>query len=156
MRALLTRLGTQLDATLAVVEGAPEIALAWHPPSSQWSALENLAHVARHHEITIERIGRMLAADAPLLPRYRAEEDPGWPRWQKAPKAELLPALASLRRRLVDFVAGLDGGALGRSGVHPRFGRMTVADLLDFFLIHEAHHLYVVRLRLAEARLALA
>jgi hypothetical protein len=155
MHALLARLRTQLDPTLAVVEAAPEIALEWHPPSGQWSALENLAHVARHHEVTIERLGRMLAEEAPPLPRYRAEDDPAWRTWQKARKADVLPSLASLRRRLVDFVTGLDAACYARVGVHPRFGRMSTADVLDFFLIHEAHHLYVVRLRLAEARLAL-
>jgi hypothetical protein len=31
-----------------------------------------------------------------------------------------------------------------RTGVHPKFGEMTLSQWLEFFLVHEAHHLYVV------------
>jgi hypothetical protein len=156
MQVLQARLAGQLDATLRLAQAAPEIALAWSPPSGQWSALENLAHLARHHEVMLERLGRILAEDAPSFPRYRAEADPDWARWRKQAKGDLLPALASLRRRMIDFVATLDASALARTGIHARFGRLSVAEWLEFFLIHEAHHLYAVRLRLAEARLDLA
>jgi hypothetical protein len=153
---LLARLAAQLEPALALAASVPEIALAWHPPGGQWSALENLAHLARHHEVMIERLQRMLAEDAPVFQRYRAEEDADWGRWQGTQRGALLPALVGLRRRLIDLVAPFDATALARVGVHARFGRMSVAEWLDFFLVHEAHHLYVVRLRLAEARLALA
>jgi hypothetical protein len=31
-----------------------------------------------------------------------------------------------------------------RTGVHPKFGAMSLSLWLEFFLVHEAHHLYVV------------
>ena len=33
---------------------------------------------------------------------------------------------------------------MNRVGVHPVFGLMTIPLWLEFFLLHEAHHLYVV------------
>jgi hypothetical protein len=33
---------------------------------------------------------------------------------------------------------------------------MAIPEWLEFFLLHEAHHLYVVMIRLGEARKALA
>ena len=31
-----------------------------------------------------------------------------------------------------------------RTGIHPKFGEMNLSLWLEFFLVHEAHHLYVV------------
>jgi hypothetical protein len=31
-----------------------------------------------------------------------------------------------------------------RTGIHPKFGEMSLALWVEFFLVHEAHHLYVV------------
>jgi hypothetical protein len=31
-----------------------------------------------------------------------------------------------------------------RTGVHSKFGAMSLSLWLEFFLVHEAHHLYVV------------
>jgi hypothetical protein len=39
----------------------------------------------------------------------------------------------------------------GRTGLHPTFGEMDVAGWLDFFLLHEAHHLYTALVRVGEA-----
>jgi len=35
--------------------------------------------------------------------------------------------------------------------VDPAFGEMSVAGWLDFFLLHEAHHLYTALVRVGEA-----
>jgi len=45
------------------------------PASGEWAARENLAHLARYHEVFINRIRGILTEDAPHLGRYRAEED---------------------------------------------------------------------------------
>jgi hypothetical protein len=31
-----------------------------------------------------------------------------------------------------------------RIGVHPRFGELALLQWLEFFLVHEGHHLYLV------------
>ena len=31
-----------------------------------------------------------------------------------------------------------------RTGIHPKFGAMSLSLWLEFFLVHEAHHLYIV------------
>lgn len=38
-----------------------------------------------------------------------------------------------------------------RTGVHPKFGAMSLSLWLEFFLVHESHHLYVV-LQLVRSR----
>ncbi len=141
--SLLARLLTQLDALPVVLGGASPESLAARPASGKWSAHENLAHLARHHEVMLARLQRILHEESPQLPRYRAEDDPDWPRWAALPTAVVLERLAGLRRELTQLVEDLDDDQADRVGVHPVFGALTIPLWLEFFLLHEAHHLYV-------------
>ena len=77
--ALLARLETQLEALDLILARATPAALDARPRPEEWSARENLAHLARHHAVFLERLRRLLAEERPALGRYRAEEDPEWP-----------------------------------------------------------------------------
>ena len=33
---------------------------------------------------------------------------------------------------------------LAKTGIHPAFGQMTLLQWLNFFLLHEAHHLFAI------------
>jgi hypothetical protein len=138
------RLATQLDALPAVLGDAGPEALTRRPPSGDWSAHENLAHLARHHEVMLDRLRRILTEDVPRFSRYRAEDDPAWPTWPRQPTEAVLERLAALRAELIELVQSLGPERLGRAGIHPVFGLMTIPLWLEFFLLHEAHHLYVV------------
>jgi uncharacterized damage-inducible protein DinB len=142
------RLATQLE-TLPLLLGdtSPE-AITRRPPSGKWSAHENLAHLARHHEVFLERLRRILTEERPHLPRYRAEEDPEWPKWAATPTDEVLKRLKALRADLIQVIESLSPDQLHRTGVHPTFREMTIPAWIEFFLLHEAHHLYVVMNRL--------
>lgn len=140
---LLARLRSQLDALPVVLGDGSEERLRRRPASGAWSAHENLAHVARHHEVMLERIERMLREDRPALSRYRAEEDPLWPAWVSRSPDDVMKALRLLRARLVARVESLSVEEAARIGVHSTFGPLPIAAWLDFFLLHEAHHLYV-------------
>lgn len=153
---LTARLGHQLSAFRARVADADPRDLARVPSPGKWSALQNLAHVGRHHEVMLERLDRVLAEDGPAFPAYREAEDGGWPAWEALSAEELWPRLAERREALLAWAARLSPSQAARTGVHARFGRMDVAGWLEFFLVHEAHHLYVALQRLADARAARA
>ena len=143
--AILRRLESQLEGLDLVLGGAP--ALDRRPASGGWSAGENLAHVARHHEAMLERLRRIRDEQAPSLPAYRAENDPEWPLWAGRPIEEIRERLQALRAELLAVVRRLDPAGWRRTGVHSRLGSLTVAEWLEFFLDHEAHHLYVLMKR---------
>jgi hypothetical protein len=149
--SLLARLETQLGALDLVLARATPAALDARPRPDEWSARENLAHLARHHAVFLERLRRLLTEDRPALGRYRAEEDPDWPAWAALPPGEVLDRLRALRGELVGLVRSLSPAQSARTGLHPTFGEMDVADWLDFFLLHEAHHLYTALVRVGEA-----
>ena len=150
--SLRARLDSQLEDGLRfILEKASREALAARPEAGKWSALENLAHLARHHEVFLERIDRIRAEDRPRLDRYRAEDDPGWPAWTGRDADDVLTRLRELRRRLVTRIAEASPAEMARTAVHPRFGEMSLAGWTEFFLLHEAHHLYVALGRTAAA-----
>ncbi len=110
----------------------------------KWSAHENLAHLARYHEIFLQRMDRILNEDHPLFSRYRAEEDPEWELWRQKSYRGLLDRLAGLREQLVLKLKSLSDQDFQRLGVHPKFGELELSQWLEFFLVHEGHHLYLI------------
>ena len=142
-----SRLATQLECLPALLQGGAPDALRRRTRSGKWSVHENLAHLARHHGVVLDRVRKVLAEDRPKLPRYAAEEDAEWPAWAALPLEEILARLTALRAELLALVSGLTDGQLARTGVHPTLGEMALPLWIEFFLLHEAHHLYVVMKR---------
>ena len=145
-RAIAERLQRQLAALPQLIEGVPRQNLDKRV-GGKWSATENAAHLARHTELTIERVRRILAEEEPTFPPYRAEQDPEWPAWQARPFEEVMEKLRATRADLVARVALLTPEQLARTGRHARFGPLSLRAWLEFFLAHEGHHLYVLMKR---------
>jgi uncharacterized damage-inducible protein DinB len=141
----LQRCETQLQDFLAIsLNGVSAETLSARPIPGKWSAHDQLAHLARYHEIFLQRIDRILAEQAPEFPRYRAEDDPEWPAWLGLPTPQLLAQITSMRAKLMARLRSLSEKDFERTGMHPKFGAMSLSLWLEFFLMHEAHHLYVV------------
>jgi uncharacterized damage-inducible protein DinB len=141
----LQRCETQLQDFLTVaLSGVPPEELAAKTVPGKWSAQEQLAHLARYHQIFLQRIERILSEQTPEFPRYRAEDDPEWITWTSMPAQQVLVRLSSMRIKLMAQLRSLSEEDFERTGVHPKFGKMSLSLWLEFFLVHEAHHLYVV------------
>jgi uncharacterized damage-inducible protein DinB len=141
----LQRCETQLQDFLAqALHGVPPESLSRRVNPDKWSARENLAHLARYHQVFLERIEHILAESNPAFGRYRAEEDPEWPKWADMPADNVLAELASLRAKLIMKLRSLSEEDFSRTGTHPKFGEMNLALWLEFFLVHEGHHLLTV------------
>jgi len=144
------RLRTQLDCLPLLFAGIAAAAIQRRPETGKWSARENLAHLARYHEVFRERLERILREDGPQLARYRAEDDPEWPKWAAMTASQIMQKLQQLRSELIGLVQQLSARELARIGIHSRFGAMNMPLWIEFFLLHEAHHLYVVMQRVRE------
>ena len=141
----LQRCETQLqDFLAAALSGVSIETLSRNVVPGKWSAHEQLAHLARYHQIFLQRIDRILSEPAPEFPRYRAEDDPEWPAWTSLPTPQLLVRVSSMRAKLMARLRSLSEEDFERTGVHPKFGAMSLSLWLEFFLVHEAHHLLAV------------
>jgi uncharacterized damage-inducible protein DinB len=146
------RLATQLDVLRMFLEGPSAAYAEIVPEGGGWSAKENVAHLARHAHVFLERLDRILKEDRPDLGTYQPEKDPEWPAWRALPLDEALRRLRAERARLLAWVDALSEDQAARIGVHPQFGEWTIPRWLEFFLLHEAHHLYFMVRRLAQAK----
>jgi hypothetical protein len=149
-KSTLVRLETQLDVLPLLLRDAPADAVMARTASGEWSPHEVLAHLARHHEILLERLQRIVSEEAPKLARYRAEEDSDWGVWSSMTTDEVIGRLHTLRAEIVRFIKGLSKAESDRVGLHPLLGQMDITRWLEFFLLHEAHHLYKMMIRLGE------
>jgi uncharacterized damage-inducible protein DinB len=141
----LERFQTQLRSFLdECLRGVSVETLSQPKIEGKWSALENLAHLARYQEIFFDRVTKMLKEDKPAFAAYRAEQDPEWSTWQKLECKDVLGRMASSREQLLALLKSLSDDDYARVGVHPRFGEMSLALWIEFFLAHEGHHLYAV------------
>ena len=147
-----TRLATQLDTLAVILDGGNAGLAEIRPADGGWSAKENVAHLARHAHVFLERLERLLREERPNLGTYHPEQDPEWPSWRSLSLDEALRRLRSARARLIGRVDTLSDEQARRVGIHPVLGEMNVGRWLEFFLLHEAHHLYFTMRRLGQAR----
>jgi hypothetical protein len=148
--AISAQLASQLDSAVLLLNGKTKAVLE-RKTNGRWSPLNNLAHLARYHEVFLARMEQIVKEDKPRLPRYRAEEDPEWPLWMNLEVVEVVARLQTRRRTLIETFLKLSPEQLERIGVHSRYGEMTLKLWIEFFLLHEAHHLYVILRRLHES-----
>ncbi len=151
-RSTRERLATQLDVLGIFLEGPSAAYAEMAPADGGWSAKENVAHLARHAHVFLGRLDRLLHEDHPNLGTYRPEQDPEWPAWRALPLDEALRRLRAARAQLLAWVNALSEKDARRVGVHPQFGEWDIPRWLEFFLLHEAHHLYFMVRRLAQAK----
>ncbi|HWG50568.1 MAG TPA: DinB family protein, partial [Candidatus Acidoferrales bacterium] len=140
----IQRCETQLNGFFREVLSGVSTDLTRRMLPNKWSAHENLAHLARYHEVFLQRINRILNEDKPVFGRYRAEDDPEWEFWRQRSHRDLLDRLATMREQLVLRLKSLSDQDFQRGGVHPKFGEIQLSQWFEFFLVHEGHHLYLI------------
>jgi hypothetical protein len=110
----------------------------------KWSIRDNVAHLCRYQEVFEQRVRLILEESSPSFDRYKAEDDPEFPVYQKMTTDELVEDIKHLRELLAEMISSLPDDQLSRVGRHPRFGLLTLVQWVEFFLLHEAHHLYTI------------
>ena len=66
------------------------------------------------------------------------------------PLADLISKLNGNRRQILELITNLPDEQLSLKGIHPKFGTLTIVEWTEFFLLHEAHHLFTM-FRMAKA-----
>lgn len=110
----------------------------------KWSVLENIAHLAAYQPVFITRLERISREPSPAFDRYVAEQDPAFPSYLEKSFEALLGNIDDQRTVILSRLK--DGGEtlFTKTGLHPRYGLLTGREWTEFFLLHEAHHLYTI------------
>jgi len=142
--SLSERLKTQHFTIEQLVSGISNNKLTTPPAPGKWSALDNIAHLTRYQKIFTGRIHRILNEDTPVFDRYNGDLDPEFTPFRLMTLAELLSIINADRLALLNQLSALNEIELSRIGVHPKYGRLTILKWAEFFVLHEAHHLFTI------------
>jgi len=140
----LSRLAYQHLTISELISGIAEARIHLHPASGKWSIHDNIAHLARYNIVFQDRIKSILQEDDPVFSRYVAEADDAFPSWQKKSTSALIESITTERKRISTMASSMSPEQLERTGMHPRFGQLSLIAWLEFFLFHEAHHIFTI------------
>lgn len=148
----LTRLQYQHTTLRELIAGLTEHDLKREARPGKWSAFDNIAHLASYQPMFLLRLERIEAEDSPAFERYVADNDPLFLDYSSRPLAELLSEMDARRAVIFAKLKGMGEDEPGRVGYHPRYGTLDVCQWADFFLLHEAHHLYTIFMLVQDLR----
>lgn len=142
--SLLCSLENQHKGISELIKGCSNEALKNRPPSNKWSVHENIAHLTCYQPVFLSRLMLMQEKANPSFSRYSANDDSGFESYVNKSMKELITMLEADRNKIISFLKPLRSEQLSRTGVHPRFGVLNIVEWSEFFVLHEAHHLFTV------------
>jgi uncharacterized damage-inducible protein DinB len=114
------------------------------PENGKWSVFENLAHLGRYNEVFLGRMQEIQHKNNPAFERYVADNEEGFIEWCSRPFDLIFADFHSSRETIINFFEFLSDEQLKKTGTHPKFGELTATEWLQFYLLHEAHHLFTI------------
>ncbi len=138
------RLNSQHLSIKELIRNLDEEFINRRPETGKWSIQENLVHIVSYHQVFLMRVNKIINSDNPYFDRYTSEGDANFDKMKKLLSVELLHHLKEERKKVTDFIFNLNKSELQKPGTHQKFGAMNVVEWIEFFLLHEAHHIYTI------------
>lgn len=119
-------------------------------PESDWGPPEVLAHVAEMLGYWLDQMEQVIGGPPGPVPMGRHTGDPqrqaAIERDRALPTEELLSLIHAAVARYAARLPGLSAADWQRVGLHPRLGELTVAQMLDRFILgHVDEHVAQIR-----------
>jgi uncharacterized damage-inducible protein DinB len=148
--SLSTRLQYQHKCLIDIIEGLSDEQVRRAIIPGKWSIFENIVHLQTYQHVFITRIREMLEKDNPVFERYTAEADLQFLDNCEKSIREVMHDMITVRKQMSAEILTFPDTDLLKTGTHPAYGTMTLPQWLNFFLLHEAHHLFVIFKLVAE------
>jgi uncharacterized damage-inducible protein DinB len=142
--ALASRLSYQHTALAEIISGAGETNILARPEPNKWNVHEQITHLTTYQPLFIKRLHLILDEQEPTFPPYKADVDPEFLQCLNSTDQELIEKINAGRTEIIRLVESMNDDQLSRTGVHMVYGRFTITQWLEFFLLHEAHHLFAI------------
>ncbi len=110
----------------------------------KWSVFENIVHLQTYQHTFISRIKQLLDGSNPSFSRYTAEADPLFADNCHKTVREIMQDLLGIRKQMLAEVSLFPESDFNKTAVHPAYGKMNLGQWLNFFLLHEAHHMFTI------------
>ncbi len=138
------RLNSQHLAIKELIKNLDEGIINRRSETGKWSIQENLVHIVSYHQVFLERMDKIIKNDNPYFDRYKSDGDSNFSRLQKLNSEELLNHLEEERKKVTNIIFSINKNELQKFGTHQKFGVMNAVEWIEFFLLHEAHHIYTI------------
>jgi uncharacterized damage-inducible protein DinB len=139
-----TRLQYQHKSLIEIIDGLSDEDIRRSINPGKWSIFENIVHLQTYQHVFIIRIKQILENSLPSFDRYSAEADPQFAENCTKSTREVMQDLLTTRKEMAAGILSFPEHDLVKSGIHPLFGKMNLVEWLNFFLLHEAHHLFTI------------
>ena len=141
---IATRLQYQHKSLLEILEGVSEEQVHYKLQPDKWSIFETIVHLQTYQHITIDRINQIREGNNPVFEIYKADTDPVFQDNCKKTFREIMQDLITTRKDMTADLLKLPFSDLSKTGTHPLYGKLSLQLWLNFFLLHEAHHLFAI------------
>lgn len=142
--SITTRLHYQHKVLMDIIDGFSDEQIRRNVIAGKWSVFENIVHLQTYQHIFSGRIKQILEENNPVFPRYSAEGDPIFLENCGKSSREIMQDLITTRKEMTASMPNIPATELSKTGVHPLYGQMNVLKWMNFFLLHEAHHLFTI------------
>lgn len=140
--SLSTRLQYQHKSLVDIIDGLSDEQVRRQIVAGKWSIFENIVHLQTYQHTFVSRIKQILENTNPIFSSYTAEADPEFLDNCGKSTREIMQDLITVRKQMAAEMTSFPLSDLIKTGIHPVFGKMTLLQWLNFFLLHEAHHLF--------------
>jgi len=134
----------QHKSLVDIIDGLSEEQIRRNIIPGKWSIFENIVHLQTYQHAFCLRLKKILEDVNPSLDRYSAESDPLFLDNCLVSTREVMQDFITLRKEMANQTMAMQEKDLSRTGIHPVFGIMNITQWLNFFLLHEAHHLFTI------------
>ncbi len=142
--SITTRLQYQHKSMIELIEGLTDEQIRRPVQPGKWSIFENIVHLATYQHIFNERLRKVLDGNNPAFEKYSAESDPSFFDGLSRSSREVMQDLLSTRKEMSAELPNLPETDYLKTGTHPVYGTMNLLQWINFFLLHEAHHLFTI------------
>ena len=143
--SLESLLDYQHETIAQVIKNATPEDLTKEVSPGKWSVRDNIVHLyiyLREFEKRLELI--CTSAKEPFFKRYVADEDPQFKASRNMDVQKALAEYVKDRQMLYNTIMELPDDCLDKYGRHPKFGRLSTQQWIEFFLLHEGHHIFTI------------
>ena len=141
---LSTRLQYQHKTLIDTIDGLTIDQMAKRAIDGKWSIFENIVHLQTYQHTFSSRVEKILEGNDPFFNTYVAENDPLFIDGCTKTTREVMHDMISVRKGIAAKMISLSTTDLVKKASHPVYGTMTLMQWLNFFLLHEAHHFFII------------
>jgi len=142
--SISTRLQYQHKSLLDIIDGLSDDQVHQEVNPGKWSIFQHIAHLTIYQQLTIDRIKQILDGTNPHFDPYIADTDPRFIDECKKTTVDVMRTLLSQRKSMAAELNNFADYDLNKKGTHATYGEMNLLQGLNFFLLHESHHLFTI------------